>query len=263
MSDFLDFSSAQALIFDIDRTLTNTQKVVTKYTRETVQRLQAETNLTLALCSGRSFVQARDAVQLLPPQNYHVLSGGGEIINGRGEIFWEQKLPSDLVRQIARQAVALGAEFEFEHQGKVYVDPQKYERQTHQWYLADENLEDWSTSLLCIQWINDEFRDYIQQFEQLEVKEMLSEVNGPYVDITLPGVNKGATLQRWSQLSGIDLQHCVGFGDGNNDLEFLSRVGWSVAMGNSSPQLKKQAQVVIGEADEDGLAYFLEANFLQ
>ena len=51
----------------------------------------------------------------------------------------------------------------------------------------------------------------------------------------------------------IDFEECVGFGDNNNDIEILSQPGISVAMGNSSEELKKRVDLVTDDINDDGI----------
>jgi hydroxymethylpyrimidine pyrophosphatase-like HAD family hydrolase len=82
------------------------------------------------------------------------------------------------------------------------------------------------------------------------------------MDITRQGVTKASGLRLWSQLTGIDLANVAGFGDSQNDQEFLSAVGWKVAMGNAVPELKAIADQVIGDCDDDGLAKYISETWL-
>lgn len=253
--------SIRALLFDIDKTLSNTYKEISPRTQAAVLRLVEQGELTLGVCSGRSPAMATEALSLFPSDNYHVLNGGGTIVRSTGEIVWERRLPSDLVQEIATQAAEIGAEYEFEAQGQLVVSPRKYERSSVG-VVSSDQIEDWSTALLCVQWINEPVRRLVQQFEGLEVKEMLSLINGPYLDITPEGVNKATGLAQWSELTGIELAHVAGFGDSANDLEFLGVVGWAVAMGNATPDVQQLANAVIGHTNEDGLARYLEEVWL-
>lgn len=261
MNILLSISAVKALVFDIDKTLTTTQKELTQPTKQVIADLVQQGQYELALCSGRAPALAEEALQLFPDSSYHVLNGGGTIIKGSSQVVWKKKLPSETVRLIATQAEKMGAEFEFEHQGKLYVSERKYARQSHDAF-STKDLDDWSTSLLCVQWINQPVRDLVTKVAGLEVKEMLSEVNGPYLDITPQGVNKATGLQRWTKLTGIDLEKVMGFGDSANDLEFLNVVGHAVAMGNATDEVMREADIVIGHANQDGLARYLREVFL-
>jgi hydroxymethylpyrimidine pyrophosphatase-like HAD family hydrolase len=46
--------------------------------------------------------------------------------------------------------------------------------------------------------------------------------------------------------------------DGLNDFHLFRAGGTKIAMGNADIELKKQADIVIGDVDNDGLAEYLE-----
>jgi len=253
-------NNLQALAFDIDRTLSNRQKQVSTRTRQVIAHMTQQNKYQLFLCTGRSWRQAKGIVDLFSESSIHVFDGGGTVATTSGKILHEELLPSEIVQEIARRADELGAEIEIDHQGKLYSNARKQKKYPH--FLSLDDLTDWSTALLCLQWINDDVRQMVQEYRDIEAKEMLSEVNGPYFDITCPGVTKAKGLQKWSQLTGIALNNIAGFGDSQNDLEFLSVVGWKVAMGNSILELKNIVDQVIGDCDDDGLAEYLEQVFV-
>lgn len=250
----------QALVFDVDKTLTTRQKEFTSRTRNALAQLVAQGQYTLALCTGRSRAQAASILEVFPSESLHVFNGGGMIAAPQGPPWEEQSIPSEIVKEIAMRCEELGGEFEIDHNGEVGVSQRKLAQSPH--FVDARQWSDWSTSLICLQWINDDIRSLVQEYQGFTIKEMLSEVNGPYLDITLAGINKGSGLRRWSQLTGIPLEKVAGVGDSENDLEFLSVVGWPVAMGNAVPEVKAVAQEVIGDCDEDGLAQYIEERFL-
>ncbi len=53
---------------------------------------------------------------------------------------------------------------------------------------------------------------------------------------------------------GIDPKETVAFGDGPNDIELFEACGISVAMGNSSDEVKRVADIVAEDIDADGFA---------
>lgn len=57
---------------------------------------------------------------------------------------------------------------------------------------------------------------------------------------------------------GISESDCMCFGDSQNDLQMFASVGWSVAMGNASPTVQRQANDICGKAWEDGVARYLQ-----
>lgn len=72
-------------------------------------------------------------------------------------------------------------------------------------------------------------------------------------DLMLYGVNKRSGVKEVLDKEGITFSECAGFGDNNNDIEILSEVGFSVAVGNCSPQLREIVDMVSADIHDDGI----------
>jgi Cof subfamily protein (haloacid dehalogenase superfamily) len=75
-----------------------------------------------------------------------------------------------------------------------------------------------------------------------------------YLEILPVGVNKAKAVAALSRFLGVDLSEVAAVGDGLNDLEMLSEVGFAIAMGNASDRVKAAADLVVGSNDEVGVA---------
>lgn len=78
------------------------------------------------------------------------------------------------------------------------------------------------------------------------------------LEIVAPGVTKAEGLETVAAHLGITAAEVVAVGDGWNDESMLRWAGMGVAMGNAPEGLRRQADLVIGRAEADGLARFLE-----
>lgn len=78
------------------------------------------------------------------------------------------------------------------------------------------------------------------------------------LEVLPPGASKGAGLRRLIDELGIDPQHVMAIGDGDNDIEMLRLAGIGVAMGNAMPAVLEVADVVVATHDEDGIAEAIE-----
>jgi len=54
----------------------------------------------------------------------------------------------------------------------------------------------------------------------------------------------------------------VAFGDGRNDIDMFELADESYAVQNADEQLKRYATSVISSNDEDGVAHWLEDNYI-
>lgn len=82
------------------------------------------------------------------------------------------------------------------------------------------------------------------------------------LDIVGAGVNKGRALEFLLNRLGIDPARAAAFGDYQNDIEMLRLAGYSFAMGNALPDVKKAAKYIAKSNVEDGVAAAIEAHFL-
>jgi len=79
-----------------------------------------------------------------------------------------------------------------------------------------------------------------------------------YLDITHPAANKGVVLERLSRYLKIPMDRIATIGDQPNDVLMFRNSGLSIAMGNSSDEVKRQATHVTGSYGEEGFASAVE-----
>lgn len=252
-----------AFLFDVDNTLTNTRREITPRTREALQKLAGQ-GVATGVCTGRSYAELCGWVLPLFPQDaLHVVSGGAQLVNSQGSVFWEQKIPSQTVQQLVEEVLLLGGNFVFGQGEIVFATPSEQDRKSElDWkmqFAFPDRLSDWSTCLLSLSSIPEDFLRKLSRRSDLLVKSMVRASGESYCDITPAGITKASGLAVWSELQHCPLQEITGFGDSENDLEFLEAVGKSIALGNAVPAIKNIADVVIGHTNDEGLALYLEA----
>lgn len=78
-----------------------------------------------------------------------------------------------------------------------------------------------------------------------------------WIDIADLGVNKGTTINRIQNLLQITPSETIAFGDGYNDLDLFKAAKYKVAMDNAYPELKKEANLIAINNNEDGVVQTL------
>lgn len=71
------------------------------------------------------------------------------------------------------------------------------------------------------------------------------------------GASKGEGVRILLDHLSVAPEHCMAFGDGENDIEMLKYVGLGIAMENGRPELKKIADALTLANDQDGVAYVI------
>jgi Cof subfamily protein (haloacid dehalogenase superfamily) len=75
-----------------------------------------------------------------------------------------------------------------------------------------------------------------------------------YLDITPPGQDKGTFVEAMARRLGIPTAAVATIGDMQNDLAMFKKSGLSIAMGNATDDVKKQASHVTSSNEEEGFA---------
>ncbi len=79
----------------------------------------------------------------------------------------------------------------------------------------------------------------------------------PFVDIVANGTNKALGIQVMAGHFGFETSETMAVGDGNNDVPMMEYAAIGVAMGNASDEVKRHADHVTADVDDDGLSQAL------
>jgi Cof subfamily protein (haloacid dehalogenase superfamily) len=79
-----------------------------------------------------------------------------------------------------------------------------------------------------------------------------------YLDVTHPTANKGVVVERLSNRFNIPLEQIATLGDQLNDVLMFVRSGTSIAMGNATEEVQRQATFVTASNEDDGFARAIE-----
>jgi len=79
-----------------------------------------------------------------------------------------------------------------------------------------------------------------------------------YLDVTPAGTDKGIVVDELAARLAIPVAEIATIGDMENDVAMFLRNGFSIAMGNASPEVKRLADASTLANDEDGFATAVE-----
>lgn len=83
-----------------------------------------------------------------------------------------------------------------------------------------------------------------------------------YTEITNKNVNKWTAIEYLLKLQNIKPEEVMAIGDNVNDKEMIENAGLGVVMGNSSPQMKEIADVIVSDNNSDGIVEAFEKYIL-
>ena len=125
-----------------------------------------------------------------------------------------------------------------------------------------ENFEGVLSSAVKIVGVSDDL-DLVARCEKdaqdaLGAKASAARSQPYYLDVTHPDANKGTVVTTLSKLLSIPTSEIATIGDMPNDVLMFRKSGLSIAMGNASPEVQAQADLVTDSYDDEGFAKAIE-----
>ena len=277
MSKKIEHYQPQAVLTDVDCTLLNSRRQLSSINLATIEHYLREQqnnhNLPrLALCTARHPAALINTV--LPvfaknaPDSVHIVCDGAMLINAQAEVISEEAFSSAIIRQICQEVESLGGSFAFGFQDAFYCGAD-FLRERSQGkelikflpYSAIAEYDDWTTTLLIINHLNEAVEKYTQSLQNefnFHLNKLISTFNHQsYYNLTLPNISKLKGVEKWLEHYQLSSDKLIMIGDGINDLEVMAN-SIGVAVANAQPEVKEQAQLVLDKSnDEDAVAWFL------
>lgn len=255
-------SNYQALLFDIDRTLTPPTGEIFPEIVEMLKQLHAK-RIAIGLCSGRGFASISNKfTPLFPEDSLHILAGGALVITNSGLVKWEQSIDPDTIDQLLALIRNTKSKSIFTKPDAQYSEGEVLDNiRKHPWNQVCKDLKTMTrdgVNLVYVARPNEQLKSHLENHPKLSFKDLVSNDGFQYFDITAKGVNKAKAVEEWSKITNIPTSKIIGFGDSVNDLEFLQSCGFAVAMGNAQREIKQIANRVIGEVTQKGLPNYVQ-----
>lgn len=258
------------IALDIDGTLFSSSHQISPATKAALMKAHDQ-GIVLMLASGRTIHGLRQlALRNGLPLDHMVLIGSNGAVVAEGEketVIYEETMDLEVARALIKAVQPFPVTVMIPHQQDLVVRDEKdqlalIEVETEcltMVVMPDLSAIDFrpnkvvlsaeAPALLAL-------RDAIQDDFIGKVNFMIS--GSIYMDLMIPGINKGTGLKHYCELSGIDLTEVIAFGDNYNDLELIETAGIGVAMGNAVDALKAVADRITSSNDEDGIAEILK-----
>ncbi len=266
----------RAIALDLDGTLLNSDKEISKRNREAIQKA-AEAGVQIILASGRPIPGMKRIAHKLKLEEYggYLLSYNGGMISNcsTGEVLRRETVPEECYKVIVHTAnkhnvTALtydadGIITTDETDKFVQLEAKINSIPVKQVYPLDEVAKlDPPVKFLCVgeHKVLREVEAELNEKLQGAVNVFFSEPF--FMEITPKGIEKASSLEFLLNRLDMDAKHLIACGDGYNDIPMMRYAGLAVAMENGQDETKQWADVIAPLNDEDGVAYTIEKYLL-
>lgn len=259
--------SITALLADVDGTLVTKEKVLTKRAIDAVQRL-GQCGVAFFITSGRPPRGMRMLVEPLGLATPMAAFNGGMIVKPDLSVVDQRLLPEGVVNDVVGALLSDGLDVWIYRGTDWYVRSDKAphvdrEASTVQFQpTVVPSLSDLSEGVVKIVGVSDDL-DLVARSEAAIQKQFGKSVSAErsqpyYLDVTHPEANKGFVIGRLADFLKVTPEQIATIGDQQNDVLMFEPSGLSIAMGNASQEVQKQADVVTTSYEDEGFANAVE-----
>lgn len=262
------------LVLDIDGTLTNSKKEITKETKAAITRVLKDGHVVV-IASGRPTPGTRKVCEELELSRFggYVLSYNGAKITSLKDnsVVHQKTLEKRYIPQIYEYVIAndmgmMTYEDDAAITGTRIDEYMELEARINSIELKSvENFTDYVSFPVnkCLLTAPCDFAEKACNVLAKKYEGELSIYRSEpfFVEIMPQGVDKAASLEVLRCIVGIERENIIACGDGFNDLSMIKYAGVGVAMSNGAEVVKAAADYVAPSNDEDGLVDVIEKYF--
>ncbi len=262
------------IFFDIDGTLINQNKEVSHSTAKTLKRLK-EVGHQIFVCTGRTKCMLPKVVTDLDFDGY--VYGGGTALEYENQLLKIMELSYDQILHLTELLKKYNISYVYEGHDNVYIEREFF--QDNRYYYRnfirtlgevcigfDHYREVKASKITCLlpnDMIEEDKKGFVQALEK-DYEAIFHErtdngiMTDGLVEILPKGCTKGTGIEEMAERLGVGLEHTVGVGDSNNDIEMLEVVDTAICMGNGSIKAKALADFITKDVNEDGIHYAMK-----
>ncbi|MBS1123522.1 MAG: haloacid dehalogenase, partial [Deltaproteobacteria bacterium] len=259
--------SISVLLADVDGTVVTKDKVITERALEAVQHLR-EQGVIFTVTSGRPPRGMRMLVEPLGLTMPMAAFNGGVIVLPDLSVLDERTVPDYLLPGIVETMESHGLDVWLYSATEWYVRNRRAPRVDREASTVQfeptvvPSFDKVLTGIVKVVGVSEDHAR-VAACEALLQEEWGTLVSAArsqphYLDVTHPTANKGTVIERLSRYLKVPLDHIATIGDQANDVLMFERSGLSIAMGNASEIVLRQANVVTTSFADEGFANAVE-----
>jgi len=255
------------VVSDVDGTLVTKDKTLTDAARRAVQRLK-EAGIGFTITSSRPAIGMRFLVEPLGITLPFGPFNGSSMVDPQLHPIEEHVIPAAAAKNCVHLLNQYGVEIWLFTNEHWFVRDRDGEYVAHEQHTIRSDptvIEDFTPYLSRACKIVGASSDAaLLQRCEAEMQKMVGtqatavRSQTYYLDVTPPGCDKGTFVRAMAQRQGISTDAVATIGDMQNDLAMFKTSGLSIAMGNATDDVKRQATHVTTSNENEGFAGAIE-----
>lgn len=268
-----DLNTIKIVVTDLDGTLLNSKSALSDANLQSILKTK-ENGVRVFFATGRTVTSVKGLLgDVLVKHNISVFPGvylnGSTTYDEKEQLLVNRYIPEDLKNEIfsfIKQHNLNKRTLWYDNKGNYCIELNKYTesvtklKDTTPKVMEEEEIQKLTVYQICLCLDPENFGDIYKkckdQFsEKLSVRNSL----GSYVEMFHKHSNKYEGIKKICEFYNTSVDHVLVCGDGENDIEMLKEMKYSVAVDNASSQVKKAAKYLGPNNDENAVFHILRA----
>ncbi|MCQ2771116.1 MAG: HAD-IIB family hydrolase [Clostridia bacterium] len=245
------------IICDLDDTLLKKDKTISPKTVEVFKKAK-EQGFMLVFNTSRSMQNSMQYIELLKP-TYGIYNGGCQIVDENCKDLFVSMVSKEQTKEITKYLNTICDKISVQTHDQFLASDKEYKNQNAIWTDFTDGYEGEAFKILC----HSMDHDNIERIAKENNLEFQNYLNRGWHRLSTPGATKWNGVLRFLNVVGGKPEECSCFGDDFGDMEMIEKSGCGVAMANSQPEVLAMAPNITVTNEEDGVAVFIEKNFLK
>lgn len=262
--------SIRLIAMDLDGTLLNSAKVVSKRNMRAIEAAQA-CGVYVTIATGRMFISAEFFGKRIMANAPIICCNGGMVqAVGADEPVFESHLSEDAFTELMELSEERNWYMQWYIGRDIYADKFRpeyfvsYKSMKDAFVVKEVGKGGWRkyrhNVIQCVaRDLDGRIERVTHEIEQRFGGRIRAQQNTGYsVDLTPPEVNKALGISKLADYLGVRQDEVMAMGDGDNDLSMIRWAGTGVAMKNGIDEAKALSDYVAPDNDDDGVGRAIE-----
>lgn len=268
-----DLQDVRIVASDLDGTLLLPDHTLGEFTKQTLKKLHQQ-GMTFIFATGRHHVDVATFRKIAGIPAYMITSNGARVHTPDNELMYSKNVPQEVIQPIVdilKQDPSLRIHIYRSDDwltDKEDLSLSKHHQESGFNYTVFD-VNNAPTQDVAKLFFTHPDHDYLAQYEQ-QLKEQFGDKlsiafsTPTCLEMMAPNVSKGDALKAVAQALGKDLEHCIAFGDGMNDVEMLEAAHKGLIMGTAHHKVMQALphHETIGSSADEAVAHYLEDHLL-
>ena len=250
------------LAIDVDGTLVNNKKEITKATIDAISKAQ-KAGIKVIIASGRPLKGIKKYNEYFEYDSLFITYNGSVVVKKDTETkILNICITKESLKTIINYIFAKKLHFILWANDNLYVDEINEQILYYETTSGTKAIKTNIDSLVCYE-VNkiilygsfEEICNYKEDIIKMNLDVNLEFSTTYYLEIFDKNASKGLALETIRKYLQLTKEEVCAIGDNYNDVSMLNKAGLSIAMGNSPEDIKKMCDFVTKTNEEDGVAY--------